>query len=640
MIDAPGPSGREAPWRDAWDRAGCHRSPDRPSGPKFFNYDSGPFPNGPLHMGHVRTYVLGDVMARYRRLTGHSVLYATEWDSFGLPNEEAALAAGASPREFTRRCIATMEGQLRRLGISYDWKRVRSTADPEYYRFTQALFVELFERGLAVWRGAIVDSCARCATTLARMQAERGACWRCGEPVSRRRVRQWFVRTSRYARRLASGLEHLRDWSPASRRLLRSFLAVHPAGAERRPGRGDWHVSRQRAWGTPIPIVHCPVCGPVAVPRDALPVLLPDDLDWSLGPAALAAHPRFAAASCPRCSRAARRETDTLDCFFDDVWCFLAGLAPRGSRFDPASPGVRAWMPVDHFHGGLDTFHYLHLHRFFGYLMKEWGALPDAEPIRRFDGHEMVLSGGRKMSTHLGNAVPPDRAIARFGADAVRLAVLWAARPARAVTWSESGLERAAALVESVRRTGSRVVSWHAAHRCAPPGTAPTRAARSLEAATSGASRRVARFIETYRPNAAVEDLARLASSFEAFVRRRAPAGRLLPADAVALRGVLRDYATFLSPFAPHLAEEIAHGLGGGPLVCLGRWPQASGMTGDGGGRRSRRSVGAHEDLALAQLGEISIVTDESGQRPIVGDREAARAERAEVDLQKQGRVR
>ncbi|MCZ6695244.1 MAG: class I tRNA ligase family protein, partial [Acidobacteria bacterium] len=501
------------------------------------------------------------------------VLYATEWDAFGLPNELAALQAGTSPPEFARHWIRTMEEQLRRLGISYDWSRVHSTADPSYYRWTQWLFVELFERGFVKRRSAILAWCPRCTTTLSRMQSVGGVCWRCGGRVERRRFPQWFVLTSRFARRLDAGLGHLEQWSATSKRLLRAFLRSDAGADGRASGGGDWLVSRQRAWGTPIPIVHCDTCGPVPVPRSLLPVRLPEDLDWSLGSAALASHPSFAATVCPRCTRPARRETDTLDCFFDDIWCFLSCLSPLGPEFDLGAPDVRAWMPVDRFHSGLDTFHYLHLHRFLGLLLDEWNVLPGPEPIRSYMGHEMVLSGKRKMSTHLGNTVSPDGPLDRPGADAVRVAVLWAAGPLRPMVWSNERLERAAAFLDTVHRLNTQWTSVPRAVRGIAIGGLPSRAARSLAGEVMRAMTRVGKFIEEYRPNAAVEEMAQVAVRLDTFVGRRVSTGRLRSADVEELAGALRDYAIALSPFAPHLAEEIGRLHEAGSLICLRRWP-------------------------------------------------------------------
>jgi leucyl-tRNA synthetase len=529
----------EARWRTAWDRAGAYRATPRPGRRKFFNYASGPFPSGPLHLGHVRTYVLGDVTARRERLRGKAVLHGTEWDAFGLPNELAAAEAGLSPEEHTRRCIARMEAQLRALGIGYDWSRVHATCDPAYYRWTQRLFLDLLEAG-EVERAEIATAwCPRCATGLARMQAPAGLCWRCGTPIETRPWPQWFVRLDPRARRLADTLPALRGWSGRIQRLLRPF-ALHDDRGSRAQ---RWLVSRQRAWGTPIPVLHCAACGPVPVPHGDLPVLLPAHGGRELPPPL-----------CPRCSGPARRDPDTLDCFFDDLWCFLGCAAGLDrSPFDPAS--AAPWMPVDHFHSGLDTFAYLPLHRWLGDFLQA------GEPIVRHEGHDLVLCEGRKMSKHLGNAQDPQPLLDGSGADALRVAVLWAAGPQRPMEWRPAGLARAEAFLDAVYR-----LFQHAPAAAASGGTTPSTAAAATREAVQAAVRRVGELLEDYRPHAALEQMSACLGRLEAPLRRRH--GRELPpGDAEVLREALRDYARALAPFAPHLAEELWHGLGEPPFV-------------------------------------------------------------------------
>jgi len=319
----------ETKWQAAWEDAGCHRAPDAPRGEKFFVHDSTPFPNGPLHLGHVRTYLLGDLTARYQRLRGKCVLYHTGFDSFGLPIELDAIEEGITPRELVRRSKREQTRQFRQLGISYDWSRVADTSDPGTYRWTQWLFLEMLDAGLVERRDAPLNWCARCVTTLARLQVEEGGCWRCGTQVESRQFPQWFVLMSRYAERLRRSLDGLDGWSERARRTLAGILD-DPGGGGRGQGGGDWLVSRQRSWGTPIPIVHCERCGAVPVPAADLPVPLPDGLDWASGSGALARCDDFVEAACPSCSGAARRETDTLDCFFDDSWCFFQNLVLSG----------------------------------------------------------------------------------------------------------------------------------------------------------------------------------------------------------------------------------------------------------------------------------------------------------------------
>jgi leucyl-tRNA synthetase len=562
----------EAKWCAAWERDRCYRAPELPQGEKFFNYDSGPFTNGALHMGHVRTYVLGDVTARFERARGRSVLYCTEWDAFGLPIELEAARLGQSPVELVARSIDVMSRQMRALGISYDWSRVRATCDPRYVRFTQWLFQRLWAGGLVERREAELPRCTHCETVLSRLQIENGKCWRCGFRVEPCRTTQWFVLTGSARDELLRGLDDLPGWSPQVRNLVRGLLHSRRG----RVAEGDWPVSRQRSWGSPIPAVHCAgSCGTRPVPERELPVLLPDDLDWSLGGRALAAHPRFVAASCPDCGGPARRETDTLDCFFDDLWCFVSCLvdldAPPG--FD--DPRVAAWMPVDRFHSGFDTVAYLHLHRFLARTLRRDGTWPVDEPIAGHVGHEMVLAGGRKMSKHLGNTVSPAALVRRHGADAVRVAVLWAAAPHTAIDWRPELLSRSMALLDGVYRLHESFAAHGgpAAERSTRPAS---RAALAIRRSTDHAAATIEKLVEDYRPHAAIEELSLLLRRITRFLRPRLAAARLEPADRAVVRGVLADSCVMLAPFAPHLAEELWHRLGGVGYVVQAHWPSSS----------------------------------------------------------------
>ncbi|MCZ6870233.1 MAG: class I tRNA ligase family protein, partial [Gammaproteobacteria bacterium] len=416
----------ERRWRAAWERSHCHQAPEAPVGPKYFIHDAAPFPNGPLHLGHVRTYLLGDVMARYQRLRGRCVLYLTGFDAFGLPIELAAEEAGLSPPQLVAQCIGLMTRQLKELGISYDWSRVPRTCDPDCYRWTQWLFLELLEAGLIERRTARLHWCPRCRTTLARIQVEDEGCWRCGSRVTQRAFPQWFVAISHYSDRLHRTVEDLDQWSNRSKRMLRGFFDTNGRADRSHGNRAhEWLVSRQRSWGTPIPIVYCACCGVVPVPREDLPVCLPETLDWTNGSGALARCESFRETSCPRCGGSARRETDTLDCFFDDIWCFLQPLVTLGRSPGFTRENLGDWLPVDCAQSGLDTCICFHLYRFLGRFLHDRGLLHDPEPIRRFVGNEMVLAGGRKMSKHFGNAVSPESIVREHGADALRVAMLW-----------------------------------------------------------------------------------------------------------------------------------------------------------------------------------------------------------------------
>ena len=567
----------EAKWQRAWDRSRCHQAPRLPQGEKYFVHDAAPFPNGELHLGHVRTYLLGDMTARYQRLLGKSVLYHTGFDAFGLPIELEAIEHDVSPRELVQRSIETMTQQLKQLGISYDWSCIPNTSDPNCYRWTQWLFREMYEAGIVERREAPLNWCPRCETTLARLQVEEGNCWRCGSAIETRRLAQWFILTSRYAGRLLESLDRLDGWSDRSRGmiagLLHELMVTGKADGSRAT---DWLVSRQRSWGTPIPIVHCHRCGTVPVPARDLPVVLPDDLDWASGSGALSRKASFVETTCPTCAAPATRETDTLDCFFDDIWCFLQVFVLRAGDAGLTRETLQGWLPVDRCQSGLDTFYYFHLYRFLGLFLVERGIIDDPELIRSFLGNDLVLREGRKMSKHLGNAVSPAEILEVDGADALRVAMLWAAGPQRAIDWRQENVSKAVAWLDAVYRMFEQA-SLTLARSAAPSGHDARGASRKALALTHETSRivtDVARFIEEYRPNAAIEVLVALQRRIDAFASRRIDSSRLNAADGAALEQLLGLYAIAMAPFAPHLAEQVWRMLGQTTLIATARWPE------------------------------------------------------------------
>lgn len=396
---------------------------------------------------------------------------------------------------------------------------------------------------------------------------------------------QWFVKLSVYSHHLREGLDELEGWSTMSKKLLTSFIGKGlPPTESGRSQVHDWLVSRQRSWGTPIPLVYCSACGWVPVPEDELPVRLPDGLDWSQGAGSLASCAEFIETICPVCGAPARRETDTLDCYFDDIWCFMACLVPM-ERFSFTRADLASWMPMDRFHSGLDTFFYLHLHRFLGAVLCEEEILGSRKPITSYLGHEMVVLNGRKMSKHLGNTISPRAILRKYGADTLRVGILWAASPQRRIAWDRELPERANAFLDGV---------WDLYRRCAEPvagpaginpgapertgepaaGTqAPSRAVRALRGAATGVVARVGQYIDDYRPNAAIQELFLLFRRIDRFVTPRIESRRLSDVDAGELRAVLMDSIVALCPFAPHLAEEIWCLLGREPFVCMASWP-------------------------------------------------------------------
>ncbi len=621
----------EASRQAAWHERHAFRTPEigEDRARKYIK-PSAPFTSGNIHIGHVRSYSIGDAYARFCRGRGEDVLFAFGFDSFGLPAELGAIAGKEPPSAWVERCAEHMILQLRRLGFSFDWERAFMSSEAIMYRWSQWLFLTLLEAGL-VYRGTgSVDWCDTCQTVLATIQVEDGTCWRCHHPVRLIQRPQWYLRISEYVpendRRLAelaaSGIwdenalasqrfvlgrvdgveldllaedgEPLTVFTPHADALdLARFVSVSPrhplldewardeglaqrldelraVGLERSareaqtmpfvdtgrllasptggeplpvivtptvdgrfgptavfgvperdrtdaliaerlfggspahtggdpsvdtsaepslastgaasapadsipssaspapdsanlaptsvPGAreavryraNDFTISRQRSWGTPIPIVYCEGCGIVPLPKDELPVILPLDLTPTGTGNPLAEREDFVQTTCPKCGGAATRETDTLDCHFDALWLWVPVCVPPSEREQSlehilALEDLRAWLPCERVVAGSDSGNFVFDQRTVTKALRDIGPLEflsDGEPFAGCLFHEMVIRDGRKMSKHLGNVVDPDELVAQYGADTVRLAVLFAARAQRSLNWSDGDVKR------------------------------------------------------------------------------------------------------------------------------------------------------------------------------------------------------
>ena len=603
----------EPRWQRAWAAEGLFRAVDDPADarPRFYALDMFPSPSGDLHMGHAEAFSGGDAVARYQAMRGHNVLHPIGWDAFGLPAENAAIKRGVEPEEWTYANIEQQAASFDRMGMSFDWSRRLNTCDPDYYRWTQWLFLRLFDKGLAYRKESPVNWCPTDATVLANEQVIQGACERCGTMVERRELTQWFFKITDYAQRLLDDAESLVDWPervltmqrnwigrsegaevtftiaetgeeitvfttrpdtlwgatffvfaaehPAVRRLAELagtwdrveplvrtaaqtslvdreaadtregvFLGVHavnPVNGEQIPcyaapyvlmgygtgaimavpahdqrdfefarqhgvavrvviqpegetldgdtmteayagegvivhsgpfdgrstpdsideviawleaekrGRGainfrlrDWLISRQRYWGAPIPIVHCPACGEVAVPDDQLPVVLPDDVDFTPGgDSPLAHHPSWKHVTCPSCGGEAVRDTDTMDTFVDSSWYFFRYCSPGYEDGPFRSEDVNRWMPVGQYTGGVEhaILHLLYS-RFVTKVLFDLGMVSFTEPFPRLMNQGQVIFDGAAMSKSKGNIVEPMPLVERWGADTMRLTMLFA----------------------------------------------------------------------------------------------------------------------------------------------------------------------------------------------------------------------
>jgi leucyl-tRNA synthetase len=737
------PQAVEARRQAAWRERDAFRTPPLRDRSHLYIKPSAPFTSGNVHIGHVRSYSIGDAYARYRRARGDDVLFAFGFDAFGLPAELAAIAGGFPPSEWVARSAQNMTAQLNRLGFSFDWERAFFSSDPVMYRWSQWLFLVLLDAGLVYRATGTVDWCDTCQTTLATIQVEDGLCWRCHQRVRLIEQPQWFLRISAYVRENDERLGELENWdenSLASQRFvlgrvdgveldlrvdgapeggaltvftphrdavtLARFVLLSPrhpdverfadrenvrerleqlragglerssrdaeaiplvdtgrtlpapAGADRLPvlispvvdGRfgatavlgiperdrtdaviaqrvgiaepgdaaaaespgvqaraavryraDDFSVSRQRSWGTPIPIVYCERCDTVPLPAEELPVLLPLDITPTGTGNPLAELDDFVNTTCPRCGGPARRETDTLDCHFDALWLWLPACVPpeaRGESLESimALPELRHWLPCERVVAGSDSGNFVYDQRTVTKALRDIGPLAflgDGEPFAGCTFHEMVISDGRKMSKHLGNVVDPDELVARFGADTLRLAVLYAAGPQRTLNWSDSAVLRchrfltqvwdyAVAHIHARARLAGEPVADELDGAQPRDGRAQTtkdttehlrvRLSKWCQAAVD----RVSEDMDGLEMHSAVRNVMRLFDRIKDFEKRvRARTGELGAADRAALLDALGLLCRLLAPMAPHIAEELWIELGNDAAVQT-PWPGLS----------------------------------------------------------------
>jgi leucyl-tRNA synthetase len=735
----------EARRQAAWRERDAYRTPALlDEQPHLYIKPSAPFTSGNVHIGHVRSYSIGDAYARFRRARGDGVLFAFGFDAFGLPAELGAIAGGESPSDWVARCAGNMTGQLQRLGFSFDWERSFLSSDPIFYRWSQWLFLVLLDSGL-VYRGAgNVDWCDTCQTTLATIQVEDGLCWRCHNPVRLIQRPQWYLRISAYVQENDRRLEELEKWDenslasqrfvlgrvdgfevelpgPDGRRLtvftphadaleLARFVLVSPkhpeidvwadgedvrgrleelrsgglqrssrdaeaiplidtghslgapAGEDSLPvlispvvdgrfgatavlgipeldhadamiaerlskrasgvaGAGpaptppgshstpsaprpavryradDFSISRQRSWGTPIPIVYCESCGAVPVGHEQLPVLLPLDITPTGTGNPLAELPGFVRTTCPRCGAPARRETDTLDCHFDALWLWIPACVPPDARDDAledilALPDLRHWLPCERVVAGSDSGNFVFDQRIVTKALRDIGPLAflaNGEPFAGCLFHEMVINEGRKMSKHLGNVVDPDALVERFGADTVRLAVLYAARPQRSLNWSDSAVLRChrfltqvweychSRLAAAEERSGGEGLAGAEGPEGEPLTDTTEHLRRRLGKWCDTAAEKITEEMEGLEMHSAVRNVMRLFDRIKDFEKRViARRGELSRADSEALIDALALLAQLLGPLAPHLAEELWIAFGHDEHGAQMPWPGVS----------------------------------------------------------------
>ena len=735
-------------WLPIWDELAPFRSgrKDDPR-PKKYVLDMFPYPSGDLHMGHAEAYALGDVIARYWVQKGFNVMHPIGWDAFGLPAENAAIKRNEDPSVWTYENINTQRASMRRYACSFDWDRVLYTCDPEYYRWNQWIFLKLFERGLAYRKDSAVNWCPDCQTVLANEQVVAGLCERCDNPVTKKKLNQWYFKITDYTERLLADMEQLegkwpekvltmqRNWigkstgaevkfaidgrsepvviyttrpdtlygatfmvvavdSELARELVSGtsvqpkfneyfdsvkaasdidrlsterpktgvFLeryAINPVNGERIPiwasdyvladyGTGaimavpahdqrdldfaramnlpirvvvetegedpavsgiatdgdgrminsgslngletsaaitkvigdleakglarasqnyrlrDWLISRQRYWGTPIPIIHCEKCGEVPVPTEELPVRLPDSKTVDLKPkgsSPLATATDWVNVKCPKCGSSAQRDTDTMDTFVDSSWYFLryTSVDKHDRAFDLDE--VKTWLPVDQYVGGV-THAILHLlySRFFTKALFDMGLVDFTEPFTRLLNQGMVIMDGSAMSKSRGNLVRLSDELERHGVDAIRLSMVFAGPPEDDVDWADVSPSGSVKFLNRAWRLSGDVTS--------NPGIDFKTGDIALRKVTHKALHDISFAVESFRFNVAVARIMELVNA-----TRKAIDSGCGPADP-AVREAVETVAISLSLIAPYTAEEMWERLGHKPCVALAGWPE------------------------------------------------------------------
>jgi leucyl-tRNA synthetase len=771
------PQNLEPRWQEAWRQARVFATPKLPSQKKYYVLEMFPYPSGSLHMGNLRCYVMGDVVARFMRTQGFDVLHPMGFDALGLPAENAALKDGVPPPERTPKNIANARRQMVRMGLSYDWAREIATYRPEYYRWNQWFFLRMWERGLVYRRQANVNWCPKDETVLANEQVEDGKCWRCGTQVVTRVIPEWAFRITRFADELLDGLNQLtwperivsaqRNWigrsvgaevefayagrddnehapgqpvrifttrvdtifgatycvlapehplvaelfstgrqanqvtafvekmrrtdkiertaegtpkegvctghyvrNPFTKERIPVWLAnfvlaeygtgavmsvpahdqrdfdfarkyglpirtvivpqgsagqdgVASVGALHGAGRAwvedgvlvhslsfseqtsaaarealaqhaetagfgkktvkyhlrDWGFSRQRYWGTPIPVIHCEKDGAVPVPETDLPVTLPpwDKVSFSMsGQAPLKTCAQYVNVKCPRCGAPAQRDPETMDTFVDSAWYYARFLSPRDESAAVSAAPAEQWLPIDLYVGGPEhaVGHLLYF-RFWHRVMQSMGLVQCSEPAQRLLTQGIVYKDGAKMSKSKGNVVDPDAMVDSYGADTARVFLMFAGPPEKDLEWSDKGVEGAARFLARVYRAAH----MHARRVAHVPSCSTMHGLSGADEMVRRALHRTLRKVGEdlrggdrgidFQFNTAVAALMEFTNALydagAADVRSKISDGVMAEA--------LRVLAQMLAPFAPHLAEEVWSAAGAQGLVALAPWP-------------------------------------------------------------------
>jgi len=735
-------------WQDFWQKEKVFNADIKNnSKPSYYCLVMFPYPSSELHVGHARNYVIGDAVARYKKMQGYNVLSPIGWDAFGLPAENQAIKHKIHPKDWTFKNIKRIKEQLYSWGIGYDWDREITTCLPDYYKWTQWIFIKMYEKGLAYKKNAYVNWCESCKTVLANEQVIDEKCERCSNSVIQRKLQQWFFKITDYAECLLDDLTELSEWpdrvkimqdnwigksdgveidfflegknlklncfttrvdtifgatflalnwehpcieaiikDSSNREEIESFIerlksqpdcfrfdnnlekegiftgkyATNPMTGKKIPiwianyilsgygtgaimcvpahdqrdfefakkynlsiievikdsqanidsravvyeGEGtlvnsgqfnglnsqkakeeiadymeankigkravnyklrDWLVSRQRYWGAPIPIVYCDSCGEVPVSDEDLPVLLPEVKEFlPTGQSPLTYIDEFKQTKCPRCGKKATRETDTMDTFVDSSWYYLRYISPKEEETPFISEDVNKWLPVDQYIGGVEhAILHLMYARFVNKFIKDQGLIDFSEPFKRLFTQGMIVKDGAKMSKSKGNVVAPDYIIDRYGADTMRLYILFMGPPQKDAEWQDEGLQGCWRFLQRAIRLVDSLDAYDDSS-CKMNREAEAVLLRKIHSTI----KEVTKDLEgNFQFNTAISRIMELVNQTHKVI-----------ADAPIRKEVFKSAVDtvflLLSPFTPHISEEVNYVLGHKPSILKRIWPK------------------------------------------------------------------
>ena len=744
----------ESKWQKIWEEEDAFRTVEDDSKEKCYVLEMFPYPSGKLHMGHVRNYSIGDVIARFKKMAGYNVLHPMGYDSFGLPAENAAIKNNAEPAKWTYDNMDEMDKQLKSMGLSYDWDRKVATCTPEYYRWMQWIFIQFYKKGLAYKKDNPVNWCPSCQTVLANEQVVDGKCERCHTEVTKKNLSQWYLKITDYADRLLDNLDKLEGWPDKVKTMQRNWIgksyganidfeikdsdkklevfttradtlfgatymvmspehpfvdelvagrpeeaevkayqekvrhmsdiertstsnektgvfigryAVNPVNGKEIPiyisdyvlmgyGTGaimavpahdqrdfdfakafgleiipvvdpedpsidlydlkeafvaegkminsgqfdgmnnkeaipkmidwlneqgigdktvnfrlrDWLISRQRYWGTPIPMIWCDDCGWVPEKEENLPVLLPTDVEFTgKGESPITTSKTFVNTVCPCCGKPARREVDTMDTFLDSSWYFLRYCDPHNEELPFSREKADYWMNVDQYIGGVEhAILHLMYARFFQMFLHDIGMSREEEPFRNLLTQGMVIKDGAKMSKSLGNVVSPAEIQAKYGSDTARLFILFAAPPEKELDWSDEGVEGSYRFLNRVYRLVFEYIeSIRGDQREFPEPVCENENDKSLNFMLNSTIKKVGEDAGgRFNFNTAIASIMELVNEMYKYKQN---AEMNLPLFNKAIETLL----TVLNPFTPHITEEMWNQLGHEDRLYEKSWP-------------------------------------------------------------------